>query len=121
MSSSSTSSTESTPSGRPTSTGGSPMPSVKRAAVVTIDRDGVDGALERLRAVAERCAVELVDGDDADIVIVLGGDGTMLRALARFLGTGIPVIGVNYGRVGFLTSIPADELESGVERVFQGE
>src|SRR3954453_6237356 len=121
MSSSSTSSTENTPYGRPTSTGGSPMPSVKRAAVVTIERDGAGEALAQLRAIAERHDVELVDGDDADIAIVLGGDGTMLRALARFLGTGVPVVGVNYGRVGFLTAIPADELESGIERVFAGE
>jgi NAD+ kinase len=121
MSSSSTSSTENTPNGRPTSTGGSPMPSVKRAAVVAIERDGADDALARLRAVAERKGVELVDGEDADIAIVLGGDGTMLRALARFLGTGVPVIGVNYGRVGFLTAISADQLETGLERVFDGE
>jgi NAD+ kinase len=121
MSSSSTSSTENTPNGRPTSTGGSPMPSVKRAAVVAIERDGADDALARLRAVAERKGVELVNGEDADIAIVLGGDGTMLRALARFLGKGVPVIGVNYGRVGFLTAISADELESGLERVFDGE
>ena len=37
----------------------------------------------------------------------------MLRALHAFLGTGIPVIGVNFGRVGFLSSIPRDELEQG--------
>jgi len=97
------------------------MPSVKRAAVVVIDREGADEALARLQRVAESSGVELVDGDDADIAIVLGGDGTMLRALARFLGTGVPVIGVNFGRVGFLTTIGADELESGVMRVFRGE
>jgi len=97
------------------------MPSIRRAAVITIDRDGVGGGLAQLRAVAERCGVELVEGDDADIVVVLGGDGTMLRALARYLGTGIPVIGVNYGRVGFLTSIPSVELETGIARVFAGE
>jgi NAD+ kinase len=97
------------------------MPSVKRAAVITIERDGVEGALERLRAVAERSGVELVDGEDVDIAIVLGGDGTMLRALGRFLGTGVPVIGVNYGRIGFLTAIPADRLEEGIGRVFGGE
>jgi NAD+ kinase len=97
------------------------MPSVKRAAVVTIDRDGVEDPLARLRGVADSSGVELVDGDDADIAIVLGGDGTMLRALARFLGTGVPVIGVNFGRVGFLTAIAGDELEAGVARVFSGE
>ena len=97
------------------------MPSVKRASVVTIERDGVDEALGRLRSVAERSGVELVDDENADVAIVLGGDGTMLRALARFLGTGVPVIGVNYGRVGFLTAMSADQLESGIERVFAGE
>ena len=97
------------------------MPSVKRAAVVTIERDGVGDALARLQAVAKRCGVELVDSDDADIAIVLGGDGTMLRALARFLGSNVPVIGVNYGRVGFLTAIEGAELDAAVTRVFAGD
>ena len=52
---------------------------------------------------------------------MLGGDGTMLRALKRTLGSGPPVIGVNYGAVGFLTSIAADDLEPGLERAFGGE
>ena len=38
----------------------------------------------------------------------------MLRALQGFLGTGVPVVGVNFGRVGFLSSIGRDELENGV-------
>jgi NAD+ kinase len=97
------------------------MPRIERASVATIERDGVDDALARLRAVAERCGVELTDGDDADIAIVLGGDGTMLRALGRFRGTGVPAVGVNYGRVGFLTAIPADDLEDGLQRVFAGD
>jgi NAD+ kinase len=97
------------------------MQRVERASVATIDREGVDAAVARLRAVAEQCGVELTDGDDADVAIVLGGDGTMLRALARFLGTGTPAVGVNYGRVGFLTAIPADDLEDGLRRVFAGD
>ena len=55
------------------------------------------------------------------MTIVLGGDGTMLRALQRSLGKATPVIGVNFGSVGFLTTIPGDELEAGVKRVFAGE
>jgi NAD+ kinase len=101
------------------------MPSVKRVAVVTHNGDGTGDALVRLRAVAAASGVELVEhGDDRvapDLAIVLGGDGTMLRALARFLGSGVPVLGVNYGRVGFLTAIQADELESGVARAFAGD
>jgi NAD+ kinase len=94
-------------------------------------------ALERLEKVAREAGVELLlpdeeiekhgreddgaDVEEGDIAVVLGGDGTMLRALQRFLGTSIPVIGVNFGRVGFLASIQQNELESGLARVFSGD
>lgn len=111
---------------------------VARAAVVTHGKPQTIGpALARLSTVAREAGVQLVmgaeeaekhgltpehgDGTDVDIAIVLGGDGTMLRALARFLGTGVPVIGVNFGRIGFLASIQRDELESRLARVFAGE
>ena len=102
------------------------MPSgepVRRAAVVTHGRhELIADALRRLEALAARIGVDVVeDGDEPDLAVVLGGDGTMLRALQRFLGTGVPVLGVNFGRVGFLTSIPGSELESGLERAFAGE
>ena len=45
----------------------------------------------------------------------------MLRALNRFLGTGLPVIGVNFGRVGFLCTIAREALEPDLRRVFGGE
>jgi NAD+ kinase len=101
------------------------MRPVERATVVThgVTRN-VDEAVARLRAVAEAAGVELVDGEaaeKADVAVALGGDGTMLRALTRFLDTGVPVIGANFGRVGFLTAIPGRELESGIARVFAGE
>jgi len=122
-----------------TSTAGSTTPSasaVRRAAVVTHGRPGHIGpALERLEATARAAGVELLfpvdeaekhhreplDGRTADIAVVLGGDGTMLRALTRFLGSGVPVIGVNFGRVGFLSSMGQAELESGLARVFSGD
>jgi NAD+ kinase len=97
------------------------MPSVERAALVVLGREGVDDAVARVSALATRLDVELVDDDAADVAVVLGGDGTMLRALKRFLGTGTPVIGVNYGRVGFLTSMSGGELEQGLTRVFAGD
>jgi NAD+ kinase len=125
-----------------TSTAGSRTPSVPdravtRAAVVTHGKTGQIGAgLARLQAVASEHAVELLfspeesekhaldrtaDPARADIAVVLGGDGTMLRALTRFLGTGVPVIGVNFGRVGFLSSMGRRDLEAGLARVFAGE
>jgi NAD+ kinase len=98
------------------------MPPVSRAAVVVHGRpERVAEAVQRVEQVAQDARVELVDGDDVDLAIVLGGDGTMLRALQRFLGTGVPVLGVNYGRVGFLTSIKQDELEDGLRRTLAGD
>ena len=98
-----------------TSTAGSPPPSanepVQRAAVVVHGRpETIGDAVARLERVAGASGVELTD-DAPDLGVVLGGDGTILRALQRFLGTGIPVIGVNFGRVGFLASMTPDELE----------
>jgi NAD+ kinase len=107
-----------------TSTAASPTPSaepVRRAAVVVHGKpETVDDAVQRVERLAEELGVTITD-DDPDLAVVLGGDGTMLRALQRFLGTGVPVLGVKFGRVGFLTSIHAEELEDGLRRVFAGE
>ena len=113
-----------------------PHAEVRRVAVVTHGRAETAGeALARLRALAREREIELLlpedevekhgddgDGDvaDADLAVVLGGDGTMLRALKRFLGTSVPVIGVNLGRVGFLASVEIDSLEEGLARAFDG-
>ena len=71
---------------------------------------------------AEKHAFEATaDLSRADLAVVLGGDGTVLRALTRFLGQGVPVIGVNFGRVGFLSSMAKRDLEEGLARVFAGE
>jgi len=57
----------------------------------------------------------------ADVVIALGGDGTMLRA-ARVLGvSGVPLLGVNMGSLGYLTDVPLDELEQAVELLLSGD
>ena len=56
-----------------------------------------------------------------DLILVLGGDGSILRALAREAGSGAPVIGVNYGRVGFLASIERETLERDLRRALRGE
>ncbi len=52
---------------------------------------------------------------------MLGGDGSILRALAREAGSGAPVIGVNFGRVGFLASIERETLERDLRRAIAGE
>jgi NAD+ kinase len=57
----------------------------------------------------------------ADLVLVFGGDGTTISTLRRASINGAPVIGVNYGTVGFLTEIAADALEPTLERLAAGD
>jgi len=58
---------------------------------------------------------------DADLVVVLGGDGTILQALRAVAGRATPVFAFNFGAIGFLSTIDHGGLEDGLERVFAGD
>ena len=57
-----------------------------------------------------------------DLLLVLGGDGTMLGMAARVgaAGRAIPILGVNFGRLGFLTEVTLDELHESLDAVIAG-
>ncbi|MDR2462743.1 MAG: NAD(+)/NADH kinase, partial [Verrucomicrobiales bacterium] len=57
----------------------------------------------------------------ADLLIVVGGDGTLLRAARRTQGSNIPLLGINAGKLGFLTSLPGEDVARAVPRVLNGE
>jgi NAD+ kinase len=59
--------------------------------------------------------------DDVDLCLVLGGDGTILRALQRYAGTGVPVFAVNFGEIGFLATIEPPQLAEGIGRALSGD
>lgn len=82
--------------------------------------------------IEERTATVLLDhgqqeasrgllGDICDLVIVVGGDGSMLGAGRALCRSGTPVLGINRGRLGFLTDILPDEVEERVGEVLAGE
>jgi NAD+ kinase len=118
--------------------------SVKLATVMTHGRPGqTAAALESMRQAAVDAGFVLrfdreevakhglvrADGleldaplsDDVDLCMVLGGDGTILRALRRYAGTSVPVFAVNFGEVGFLATIDPDEVGEGFAKAFRGE
>jgi NAD+ kinase len=60
-------------------------------------------------------------GEDLDLVVVLGGDGTLLRAAELVYDQGVPLLGVNLGHLGFLAESEASELAVSLDRVIAGE
>jgi NAD+ kinase len=103
----------------------------ERVAVVMTHRrpEQTKHAIEVLQRMAEHAGVTVVFASDEDevptenveIAIALGGDGTILNALRRFSGSGVPVFAVNFGHVGFLATIEADGCEEGFGRAFSGD
>lgn len=56
-----------------------------------------------------------------DLAIIVGGDGTILRAARFYAPLNIPVFGINVGRLGFLAQVKADETEAGLEKIINNE
>jgi len=73
----------------------------------------------RTGALADRPVLAPEEDGAPDLLLTLGGDGTLLRG-ASMVPRGTPVLGVNLGHLGFLTSLPADELESGLAELLEG-
>jgi len=87
------------------------------------DDPRVTEPLEQLRAHLTKAGVTLLareDVDRADLVMAIGGDGTMIYAnrLARESGT--PILGINRGRLGFLADVTPEEMLTSVDHVLQG-
>ena len=58
---------------------------------------------------------------DVDLLLVFGGDGTMLHAARQIAGSKTPILGVNIGSLGFLTAVPSDKIAEALKLVWQGE
>jgi NAD+ kinase len=79
-------------------------------------------ALGEMRAFLERrgCQV-LAEGETAaDLAVVVGGDGSMLAAARELVHHGVPLVGVNLGRVGFMTDIGHDDMQTGIGAILDG-
>ncbi|MCU1490551.1 MAG: putative sugar kinase, partial [Acidimicrobiaceae bacterium] len=72
--------------------------------------------------VTDRVRGELIatSTDSLDFAISFGGDGTVLRAVQATVGRGVPVLGVNMGRLGYLTQVEPDALEDSFDRLIAG-
>ena len=79
---------------------------------VDLDKDTIDGAQPVDRdTLCERC----------DLVFVVGGDGTLLGAARSMVDSGVPLLGINLGRLGFLADISPTDLTDNLNRILAGE
>ncbi len=60
-------------------------------------------------------------GERVDLAIAVGGDGTMLGVARQLAAFGVPLLGINHGRLGFITDIPLDQWRDALGTVLQGE
>ena len=104
--------------------------------VATRGYGDVIDTLRRVRALADARGIELLvepgaesllpgagplRSEDIDLLITLGGDGTLLRGARMVSPLGVPVLGINLGHLGFLTSISLPELDGHLESVLNGD
>jgi len=82
------------------------------------------------RGFLERAGVEVLEATREDrpavprtarLIVTLGGDGTLLSAARLAATRGVPILGVNLGRLGFLTELEADDLCAGLQRFLDGD
>jgi NAD+ kinase len=75
--------------------------------------------LAKLKAVTAPDAATLAR--EVDLLLVFGGDGTMLQVARDVAGSSTPLLGINLGGLGFLTAVPSDELPRALKQIWSGE
>jgi NAD+ kinase len=97
------------------------LPEILRRIARRAPELGLTVAFERgLAEIAGEGAL-IEDGSTVDALMTLGGDGTMLRGARLLGGREAPILGVNLGRLGFLTSCGQDQLDDALERFARGD
>ena len=81
----------------------------------------LDKNLSKISSSGFRVASEQRILKHSDLMISIGGDGTMLSCSRKYGLKGIPVLGINLGNLGFLNDIPPEELTSSLTKILEGE
>lgn len=96
-------------------------PPCRRAVIFHGGRPDREPLVARAAAALERAGVALADRAPVDVVVSLGGDGTLLHAVHRYNAWGGAFLGVHAGRLGFWQESSPDDLERAVERLAAGD
>ncbi len=91
----------------------------QKKASVYIDHDLFEEIKQNLTHLENYKVFSKLDAS-FDLLISIGGDGTILRAITHVKDLNIPIVGINTGRLGFLATIQFDEIETAINQIFKG-
>lgn len=82
----------------------------------------IEASLREMRAFLGRRGCEVLEPGDtsADLAVVIGGDGSMLAAARELVRHQVPLVGINQGRVGFMTDIGHQDMQAGIGAILDG-
>lgn len=93
---------------------------LKYEVKILVEADFFDQQLEEIRNNTFLKTFSELD-KSYDLLVSIGGDGTILRAITHVRDTGIPIVGINTGRLGFLATIQTEEIEDAITQIFNGD
>lgn len=102
---------------------------IKRVGLVgNMEKPASAGIIRKAAKLIERAGRKAIFDTDvaalakkSELILVFGGDGTMLRAARDIAGSKTPLLGINIGGLGFLTAVPSSELTDALKKVWRGE
>ena len=97
---------------------------MKIAVITNKTIAGTPAAIQKLRTIAKRLGIEILDESTTtkpDFYLVLGGDGSVLRALNTVSSSRIPLVNINIGSLGYLTCASLDDIGTVLESLIRGE
>lgn len=111
------------------------MSKIEKISIVHSVSRKYEAALEACLKTSNNCKVEVVNvlsintdslsekisETNSDLVLVIGGDGTMISTIRNLLNLKIPFLGINIGRLGFLTDIDLESIEQELPKIFSGK
>ena len=111
------------------------MSKIEKISIVHSVSRKYEAALEACLKTSNNCNVEVVNvlsintdslsekisETNSDLVLVIGGDGTMISTIRNLLNLKIPFLGINIGRLGFLTDIDLESIEQELPKIFSGK
>ena len=87
--------------------------------IETAKKENID--VKNILPVNEKGIDKVVSKKESDLILVIGGDGTMIRTVANLIDHEIPLLGINIGKLGFLTDLNVDSISKVLPEVFSGK